>query len=132
METLDVAQAAQLLHLHPKRVRSMARDGRLPALRLGRKWLFRREQLEGMLGASSAAKPSDSLSLSARNRLRGRITQLRVDGLMAEVTLRIGDQELVSVITRSSVDRMRLREGDEAFAVVKATEVMIGREERSE
>jgi molybdopterin-binding protein len=43
--------------------------------------------------------------------------------------LAIGDQELVAVITRSSAERMRLAVGDEAFAVMKSTEVMIGREE---
>ena len=51
-------------------------------------------------------------------------------GLMAEVVLRIGDQELVSVITRSSAERLGLRVGGEAFAVMKSTEVMIGTEER--
>ena len=54
------------------------------------------------------------------------IAALRVDGLMAEIQLRIGDQELISVITRSSAERMGLRKGDEVFAVIKSTEVMIG------
>ena len=45
---------------------------------------------------------------------------------MAEVVLAIGDQELVSVVTRSSVERLGIREGVEAFAVIKATEVMLG------
>jgi molybdopterin-binding protein len=51
-----------------------------------------------------------------------------LDGLMAEVTLDVGGQELVSVITRSSAERLRLRVGDEVLAVVKSTEVMIGRD----
>ena len=46
---------------------------------------------------------------------------------MAEVRLRIGDQELVSVITRRSAERLALRIGDEVFAVIKSTEVMIGK-----
>jgi molybdate transport system regulatory protein len=50
-----------------------------------------------------------------------------MDGLMAEVALRIGDQELVSVITRSSAERLALKVGDEAFAIVKSTEVIIGK-----
>src|SRR5690348_7428133 len=130
MRTLDVQQAAELLHLNPKRVQILARAGKLPAARVGRKWLFQRDQLESLLGAAAPPRPAPSLAISARNRLRGRIASLRVEGLMAEVTLRIGDQELVSVITRSSAERMNLREGDEAFAVIKSTEVMIGREER--
>jgi molybdopterin-binding protein len=128
MQTLTAQQAAQLLHLNVKRVQSLARSGRLPAVRLGRRWLFRRDQLESLLGTTPLSPTSPSLSISARNRLRGRVSRVHVDGLMAEVTLRIGDQELVSVITRSSVERMRLKEGDEAFAVIKSTEVMVGKE----
>jgi molybdopterin-binding protein len=130
MKTLTVKQAADLLHLNIKRVQSLARSGRLPAVRVGRRWLFERERIESLLGSSPVLVAAPSLAISARNRLRGRITQVRSDGLMAEVTLRIGDQELVSVITRSSVERMNLKEGDEVFAVIKSTEVMIGREER--
>jgi molybdopterin-binding protein len=136
METLDAEATARLLHLHVKRVQMMARSGRLPASRVGRKWLFRRREIEALLGAGvspspAAASPNEpSLSLSARNRLRGTIELLLVDGLMAEVHLRIGDQSLVSVITRSSAERMGLRVGDEVLAVIKSTEVMIGREGR--
>jgi molybdate transport system regulatory protein len=130
VQTLTVQQAAELLHLNPKRVQSLARAGQLPAVRVGRKWLFERERIEGLLGGERRAGGVPSIEISARNRLRGRIDSLRVDGLMAEVTVRIGDQALVSIITRSSAERMKLREGDEVFAVIKSTEVMIGREER--
>jgi molybdopterin-binding protein len=129
VETLDVESAARLLHLHPRRVQSLARAGKLPAVRVGRRWLFQRERLEALLGRATPARTATSLSLSARNRLRGRITGIRADGIMAEVRLRIGDQELVSVITRTSADALGLREGDEVLAVIKSTEVMIGRDE---
>jgi molybdopterin-binding protein len=46
---------------------------------------------------------------------------------MAEVRLRIGDQELTSIITRGSAERLRLRVGDQVLAVIKSTEVMIGK-----
>ena len=46
---------------------------------------------------------------------------------MAEVRIGIGDQELVSVITRRSVERLRLAVGDPVYAVVKSTEVMIAK-----
>ncbi len=126
MDTLTASQAADLLHLNVKRVQSLARAGKLPAVRLGRKWLFPRRRLEALLaGADDAAPPA--VEISARNRLRGRIAAIHADGLMAEVRLRIGDQELVAVITRASAERLRLQVGGEAFAVIKATEVMIGR-----
>lgn len=130
MITLNVAEAAELLHLNVKRVQSLARAGQLPAARIGRKWLFRREELEALLGTPVRTDARPSLNISARNRLRGRITRLDVDGLMAEVQLRIGDQELVSIITRSSAERLGLALGAEVFAVIKSTEIMIGREDR--
>jgi len=130
-QTLSSEEAAALLHLNVKRVQLLARAGRLPAVRVGRKWLFHRDQIERLLGGESSGREHPALEISARNRLRGRIAHLRFDGLMAEVVLKIGDQELVSVITRSSAERMGLAVGDEAFAVVKSTEVMIGKEESS-
>lgn len=69
------------------------------------------------------------VSLSGRNRLRGIVEEVRREGLLAQVRLRIGDQQLTAVITRDAVDELRLRRGDEATAIVKATEVMIGRED---
>jgi molybdopterin-binding protein len=53
---------------------------------------------------------------------------VRVEGLLAQVRLRIGDQRLTAVITRDAVDELKLRRGDEALAIVKSTEVMIARQ----
>ena len=69
------------------------------------------------------------MSLSGRNRLRGVVEEVRREGLLAQVRLRIGEQQLTAVITRDAVDELRLRRGQEATAIVKATEVMIGRED---
>ena len=68
------------------------------------------------------------VALSGRNQLRGYVEEVRVEGLLAQVRLRIGDQTLTAVITRDAVDELRLRRGDEALAIVKSTEVMIARE----
>ena len=127
METLDAGQAAALLHLNIKQVQKMAREGRLPAVRIGRRWLFPREKLERALGmAAPTPAGAPRFGLSARNNLRGTIVALAVDGLMAEVRVRIGEQELVSVITRSSAERLGLAVGSKVYAVIKSTEVMIG------
>jgi molybdopterin-binding protein len=69
------------------------------------------------------------LAISGRNQLRGTIEEVRVDGVLAQVRLRIGQQTLTAVITRDAVDELKLRRGDPAIAIVKATEVMIGREQ---
>jgi len=63
--------------------------------------------------------------LSARNRLVGYIEEVRVDGLLAQVQLRVGDQHLTAVITADAVRGLKLRRGDDAIAIVKSTEVMI-------
>lgn len=129
MQLLTVAEAAKLLHLNVKRVQALARSGKLPATRIGRKWLFPRDRIDSLLGATAqAAAPSETgIELSARNQLRGRITALAAEGLMCEVRLDIGGQELVAIITRSSAERLRLQVGGAALAVIKSTEVMIGR-----
>jgi molybdopterin-binding protein len=66
--------------------------------------------------------------VSGRNRLRGVVDEVRREGLVAQVRLRIGDQRLTAVITRDALDELRLKRGDEATALIKATEVMIARE----
>ena len=63
--------------------------------------------------------------LSARNRLRGFVEEVRVDGLLAQVQLRVGDQRLTAVITADAVRALKIRRGDDAIAIVKSTEVMI-------
>jgi len=68
------------------------------------------------------------VALSGRNQLRGVVEEIRVDGLLAQVKLRIGDQRLTAVITRDAVAELKLKRGDEAVAIIKSTEVMIGRE----
>ncbi|HTT66869.1 MAG TPA: TOBE domain-containing protein [Gemmatimonadales bacterium] len=126
MNTLNAEEAAAVLHLSVKRVQRLSRAGKLPAVRVGRKWLFRREELDRLLGAPGPMA-SAPVELSARNQLRGTIRSVKLDGVMAEVRVRIGDQELVSVITSGSARRLRLRAGDDVFAVIKSTEVMIGK-----
>ena len=68
------------------------------------------------------------VSLSGRNRLRGIVDEVRWEGLLAQVRLRVGDQILNSVITKDAADELQLKRGDEATAIIKSTEVMIARE----
>lgn len=68
------------------------------------------------------------VALSGRNRLHGFVEEVRTDGLLGQVRLRIGDQTLTAVITADAIRELKLRRGDDAVAIVKSTEVMIGRE----
>jgi molybdopterin-binding protein len=89
-------------------------------------------EIDRLLAATGRALPRPRRShgtivtLSGRNQLRGIVEEVRVDGLLAQVRLRVGDQRLTAIITRDGVDELKLRRGDEALAVIKATEVMIG------
>jgi len=67
------------------------------------------------------------MQLSARNQLRGTVREIKRGSVMAEVTVDLGGQEVVSVITVSSVDRLRLAPGDAVTVIVKSTEVMLGK-----
>jgi molybdopterin-binding protein len=68
------------------------------------------------------------VAISGRNQLRGIVEEVRGDGLLVQVRLRIGDQRLTAIITQDAVSELKLKRGDEAVAVIKSTEVMIGRE----
>ena len=70
-------------------------------------------------------------ALSARNRLPGFVEEVRVDGLLAQVRLKVGAHSLTAVITADAVRALRLRRGDDAIAIVKSTEVMIAKPVRS-
>ena len=97
----------------------------------------RLERVKGRRGGRSLRPPRSSrpptvlAALSGRNQLRGVVEEVRTDGLMAQIRLRIGDQSLTAIITRDAVEALRLRRGDEALAVIKSTEVMVAREAKS-
>ncbi len=64
-------------------------------------------------------------NISGRNQLIGRVTEIKMSGLIAQVSLSIGGQHITSIITSDAVREMRLKVGDKAAALIKSTEVMI-------
>ncbi len=67
------------------------------------------------------------MKISARNQFRGTVTSIKRGGVMAEVVVRVGEHEVVSVVTVTSVDDLGIAEGDEVTAIIKSTEVMLAR-----
>ncbi|HXW85352.1 MAG TPA: TOBE domain-containing protein [Candidatus Binataceae bacterium] len=65
------------------------------------------------------------MPLSARNHLKGEITEVVLGTVTALITVKVGTNVVESVITRRSAEELRLKKGDKVTAVVKATEVMI-------
>jgi molybdopterin-binding protein len=75
------------------------------------------------------ADGGERMNISARNQLKGRIKQLSPGAVNTEVVIELpGGAELVSVITKSSAERLRLSPGQEVYAVIKASDVMVATE----
>ena len=75
----------------------------------------------------AAAAHSGSGRISGRNQLLGTILEVTIEGLLAKVVLAVGNQHVTAIITADAVRELALKPGDSAVALVKATEVMIGR-----
>jgi molybdopterin-binding protein len=69
------------------------------------------------------------VKLSARNQLNGTVRSVELGAVMAEVTVDVGGQQIVSVITRASAERLGLAEGRPVTVFIKATEVLLGVDE---
>ncbi len=66
------------------------------------------------------------MHVSARNVLKGRVKKINVGSVNTEVIIDVGGAEIVSLITKSSAEQLNLKEGGEAYAVIKASNVMVG------
>lgn len=84
------------------------------------------ERLTG--GASSQArrkKPVGLDAISGRNKLRGRVTEVRREGLLVQVSIEVGGQIITSIITSDAAQSLGLKRGVVVYALIKATEVMV-------
>ena len=127
-ERLGVAYSTLKRWVHTGHVRTTRTEGghhRVSEAEIDR--LTARQQPDGR-SVARVADPDEVLDgLSARNRLHGFIEEVRIDGLLAQVRLRVGNQSLTAVITADAVRALKLKRGDDALAIVKSTEVMIAR-----
>jgi molybdopterin-binding protein len=69
------------------------------------------------------------MRVSARNKLPGIVQEIATDGLMAKVSVRIGDNHLVALVTAEAVAEMGLAVGDQVTAMIKSTSVMLAKGE---
>ena len=67
------------------------------------------------------------MKLSTRNQLPGKVTNVKLGGIMAEIGVDLGGQTVVAAITRESAEHLELAEGDDVTVLIKATEVMLGK-----
>ena len=124
-QILGVSYPALKQWIYKKKIKTVQTAGghhRIPESELDR--FLPREQ-----NAAPAKRRGNFRRISGRNQLVGRIVQIKVDGLLAQVTLAIGEQRITSIITSDAVREMRLKVGEKAAALIKSTEVMIARPE---
>ena len=67
------------------------------------------------------------MSISARNQLKGKIAGIVLGDVMAEVSIKVGQNLIDAIITRRSAEELKLKKGDTVIAVIKATEVMVSK-----
>jgi molybdopterin-binding protein len=132
-EQLGVAYSTLKRWVHTGQVRTTRTGGghhRVSDAEIDR--LLARQQPETGRRVYAAGANEPLEGLSARNRLSGFIEEVRMDGLLAQVRLRVGDQSLTAVITADAVRALKLRRGDDALAIIKSTEVMIAKSRGTE
>ena len=87
--------------------------------------------LKPFLSKDAKKSPGESRErfrrVSGRNQMIGKVVSVRIEGLLAQVVLDLGDQQITSIITADAARELDLKKGDEAAALVKSTDVMIER-----
>jgi molybdopterin-binding protein len=118
-----IGEAARALGVSIDTIRRWDRDGKIETSRdRGNRRVVAATEIERLRGSDADG------TLSARNRFRGIVREVRVDGLLAQVDIDVNEPiRVVSIITRESLEELGLRPGMDATAVVKSTSVMVQR-----
>jgi molybdopterin-binding protein len=117
---LTASEAARALGISLDTLRRWDREGRIRTSRdAANRRLVSQAEVDRLRG-----RPVDELS--ARNRFRGVVREVRVEGLLAQVEIDVTEPtRVVAIVTSEAVEQLRLRPGDSATAVVKSTSVMV-------
>lgn len=132
MTDFRISEAASLLGVSDDTVRRWAEAGRLTLTRsAGGRLVVTGHELAALAQQSAAEQESAGTShASARNRLRGIVTNVVRDTVMAQVEIQAGPFRVVSLMSREAADELGLEVGSLAVAVVKATNVVVEVPER--
>lgn len=120
-QAYTATEAARELGISVDTLRRWDRDGRIRTERdSANRRLVAPEEIERLRGSHGAQH------MSARNRLRGTVTEVRIEGLLAQIELTVTEPaRVVAVVTRDAVEELGLKPGMAATAVVKSTSVMV-------
>lgn len=122
-DDLGLGEAARAIGVSVDTLRRWDREGRITTHRDP----ANRRRVPAAEVARLAPRRGRPDGLSARNRLAGTVRSVEVEGVMALVEIDVGGHTVVAAVTRDAVDDLGLKPGDPVDAVVKATDVMVGR-----
>lgn len=135
-ELLKLAEAARLVGVSYPTLKQWIYKGKIRSVKTaGGHHRIPREEVERLTGgapelgsAPRRQSPAKSVSLNAisgRNKLRGRVTEVRREGLLVQVMVDVCGQTITSIITRDAADSLGLKKGVVVYVLIKATEVMV-------
>lgn len=123
---LRISEAAALLGVSDDTLRRWVEQGRLPSVQDGgRKAIDGRELAAFAQQLAESPEPGATTAASARNRMRGIVTRVVKDGVMAQVEMQAGPFRVVSLMSREAADELGLEPGVVAVASIKSTHVVV-------
>ncbi len=129
MELLRLHEAAQLVGVSYPTLKQWIYSGKIKSVKTaGGHHRIPRSEVERLVGSDkrkTRKKPVGLEAISGRNKLFGKITEMRYDGLLAQVSIEIGGQTITSIITSDAARDLDLKKGVSVYALVKSTEVMV-------
>jgi molybdopterin-binding protein len=125
MPNLRISEAANLLGVSDDTVRRWIDLGRLPVVMDGGRKAVEGRALAAFVQTNAASEHGITTAASARNRLRGIVTRVLKDGVMAQVEMQAGQFRIVSLMSREAADELGLEVGCVAVASIKSTHVVI-------
>jgi molybdopterin-binding protein len=129
MELLRLHEAAQLVGVSYPTLKQWIYNGKIKSVKTaGGHHRIPKSEVERLVGSDkrkTKRRPVGLDAISGRNKLFGKITEMRYDGLLAQVSIEIGGQTITSIITSDAARDLDLKKGVSVYALVKATEVMV-------
>jgi molybdopterin-binding protein len=127
MELLRLHEAAQLAGVSYPTLKQWIYKGKIKSVKTaGGHHRIPKSEIERLGGIGKTRnKPVGLDAISGRNKLFGKITEMRYDGLLAQISIEVGGQTITSIITSDAANALGLKRGVSVYALVKATEVMV-------
>jgi molybdopterin-binding protein len=127
MPNLRISEAASLLGVSDDTVRRWVDQGRLPVVQgdNNRMAVEGRELAAFVQKLADSPEPGNTVAASARNRMKGIVTRVIKDGVMAQVEMQAGPFRIVSLMSREAADELGLEAGSIAVASIKSTHVVV-------